>query len=86
MNKIPHFNLDYTQDKHGVCRVCLNGLYIGRILDYYKNNALQFVPKGFDQSFLRHDMTLKSFNTVDEVMKYLRRRVIKRYIKCREFI
>jgi hypothetical protein len=86
MRKIPHFNLDYTQTKTGICNVSLNGLYIGRILDYYKNNELQFVPKGFDQSFLRHDIQLKSFKTVDEVMSYLRLRVIKRYIKYGEFI
>lgn len=86
MKKVPHFNLDYTQSKDGICRVKLNGLYIGRILDHYKNSHLQFVPKGFDHSFLRHDIILKSFNTVDEVMGYLRYRAIKRYEKHGEFI
>jgi len=86
MKKVPHFNLDYTQSKDGVCRVSLNGLYIGRILNHYKNNYLQFVPKGFEKSFLRHDIILKNFNTVNEVMEYLKRRIIKRYKKYGEYI
>lgn len=83
--KIPSFNLDYTfhNDKW---RVSLNGLYIGMICKYYKNDLYQFVPKGFHDSFLRKSITLRSFPNHHEVLKYVRRRLIKRYIKYGTFL
>ncbi len=78
MRKVPHFNLDFMECK-GMYRIKLNGIYIGRVFDYYKNGGFQFVPKGFEQSFLSRDIVLKTFKTVDEVKAYLRFRITKRY-------
>lgn len=85
MRKVPHFNLDFMECR-GIYRINLNGIYIGRVFDYYKNGGFQFVPKGFDDSFISRDITLKTFKTVDEVKAYLKRRITKRYEKHGELI
>jgi len=84
-HKVPQFTLGHTE-KDGIMRICINGIYIGRIYNFRNEGGVEFVPKGYTTSFARHHIYLHTFESHDKALEFLKIAFHKRFEKHGKFI